>query len=69
MNLGFDAITEGNTAKLAADILSLSASRNSGDKNKRKLVLTLPWPEKSPKPDEDVVEILNTVAVRLGTDC
>jgi len=59
MNMGVDAIAEGDTAKLAADILI--ASSGGG-----KLVLTLPWPERYEKPKE--IEVLNCGAYRLATD-
>ena len=59
IRLGFDTITEGNTSKLASDVLVASGGQGS------KLVLVLPWPEKDSKPDG--IEISGTVAMATGT--
>ncbi|ESZ91715.1 putative Zinc-binding alcohol dehydrogenase domain-containing protein cipB [Sclerotinia borealis F-4128] len=60
LTLGLDAITEGDTFILSADILSATAG-GAG-----KLALTLDWPETHAKPND--VEVLKTVAIRLGMD-
>ncbi|TGO50001.1 hypothetical protein BCON_0194g00110 [Botryotinia convoluta] len=60
LTIGSDAITENDTPQLSADGLSATGH------GKGKLVLTLPWPEEYPKPED--VEIFKAVAARLGTD-
>ncbi|KAM3077218.1 hypothetical protein ACMFMG_003317 [Clarireedia jacksonii] len=61
LDIGFDSITEDDTAKLSADILSATAGSSA------RLVLALPWPEKHPQPTD--VQLKNTIASRFGTDC
>jgi NADPH:quinone reductase-like Zn-dependent oxidoreductase len=58
LRMGVDVIAEGDTAKLAADVLVSSGAGG-------KLDLTLPWPEKYEKPTG--VEILQCAAYKLGT--
>jgi len=57
---GFDAITEGETSKLSADILMASGGKGGG------LVLVLEYASQSPK--SDGVEYLQTSALRTGLD-
>ncbi|TAQ86466.1 hypothetical protein B7494_g5218 [Chlorociboria aeruginascens] len=59
ITMGFDTVTEGETAKLSADVL-ISCSGVG------KLVLVNQWPSKDPKPEG--IEILNAMAARVGTD-
>jgi NADPH:quinone reductase-like Zn-dependent oxidoreductase len=59
ISLGFDTITEGTTAKQAADVLAASGGKGG------KLVLVLEWPE-GEKPDG--IEVSETAATRTGTD-
>jgi len=60
ISLGFDAVTEGNTAKQAADVLAASGGKGG------KLALVLEWPEKESKPEG--IEISQTGARRTGMD-
>jgi NADPH:quinone reductase-like Zn-dependent oxidoreductase len=54
LDIGFDTITENDTAKLSADILSATGGSSA------RLVLSLPWPEKHPKPTD--VQLLDAMA-------
>ncbi|KAL2061927.1 hypothetical protein VTL71DRAFT_7305 [Oculimacula yallundae] len=60
INLGFDTITEGETAKRSSEIL-LSSGGKGG-----KLVLVNPWSEDAAKPEE--LQISQTMAFRHGAD-
>jgi NADPH:quinone reductase-like Zn-dependent oxidoreductase len=59
IKMGADTITEGDSAKLAADVLVSSGGEG-------KLAITLPWPEKHEKPKG--LEVLVTGAYRLSTE-
>ena len=59
ISLGFDTITEGTTAKQAADVLAASGGKGG------KLVLVLEWPEGE---KVDSIEVSQTGATRTGRD-
>ncbi|KAF7926131.1 uncharacterized protein EAE97_010431 [Botrytis byssoidea] len=60
LSIGFDPITENDTPRLPADIVSAMGH------GKRKLVLTLPWPEEYSNLED--VEVFKSAAALLGTN-
>ena len=60
ITLGFDTITEGDTAPKSSEIILASGGKGG------KLVIVLDWPGDAPKPEG--LEISQTIAARHGTD-